>query len=222
MRRHEQSVIDAFNQFLGEKARTKGSSFHSFSLDGQDRIAGADYLLSNGTRFSLIEFKYEEADIHAEAKKPRRLNLCLKLERDDDMRALHDKAHFLCWKDKRSKHLKLNIFRHEACNKTIFTSSSAADLTSEAPDDSRRVLVSAFAEQFLLKSADVSLCIDKFERYLQWLLQGPSEGRNSSLELLALNPDQDECAVLMFRSVRAAHKWLQGRPPSREASEPPD
>lgn len=217
---HEQGVIDAFNQFLRKRAIAQGRKFHSFSLDGQDRDAGADYLLCDGTRFALVEFKYEVADIHSEAKKPRRMQLCLDLEREVQIRELHDKAHFLCWKEKPSGHLKLNIYRLEVCNKRLVTEVVAAALVAEAPDVSRRVAASGFADQFLSGSTDRSLSIDEFERYLQWLLQGPSAGRRASLELLALNPDLDECAVLTFPSVRAAHTWLKGRPQFPEAIAP--
>ena len=216
---HEQGVIDAFNQYVRKRALAQGRSYHSFSLDGQDRDAGADYLLCDGTRFALVEFKDEIADIRSEAKKPRRMHLCIELEREADMREYHDKAHFLCWKEKLSG-LKLNIYRLEVCNKRLATDVVAAALVAEAPDVSRRIAAHNFADQFLSGSTDRSLSIDEFERYLQWLLQGPSAGSTASLELLALNPDLDECAVLMFPSIRAAHTWLQDLPQLPEAIAP--
>jgi hypothetical protein len=72
----EQSVADTFHKFLKAKAKINSMDFVDFALNGQDRDAAADYLFASESRFTVVEYKYKEPDISAEAHKHRRENLC--------------------------------------------------------------------------------------------------------------------------------------------------
>ena len=91
--RHEQAVADSFNKYTQQSAISLGCKFHSFALDGQDRNAGAEYLLTDSDQFCLIAFKYSDTDLVSENKKPKRLKLCKALENEPSYRRLHDRCH---------------------------------------------------------------------------------------------------------------------------------
>lgn len=205
MSAHEQAVIDAFNSFVRAKALEAGKGYHEFALDGQDRDAGADYLISDKTRFALIEFKYQEASIAGEARKVRRKTLCQLLEREVELRKLHDNCHFICWSNS-SHGIDLNIYRHEVCNSQIFGPTAA--LRSPLPHTATRVAAERFASEFLSQSSR-SLTVAEFEGYLNWLLTKASVSTLKSVELLARDHTSESCAVITFPNVRAAFDWLQ-------------
>ncbi|MFT4905953.1 MAG: hypothetical protein ACI978_000010 [Oleispira sp.] len=98
--KHEKSVENIFKGNFEQAARDKDYIYTSASLDGQDRIVGADYLFTNHDSFAIIEFKYRERDLPSEVKKGRRLDLCLALHDQESIRPLHDKCHFAAWSNK--------------------------------------------------------------------------------------------------------------------------
>ena len=211
MAKHEQSVADEFNDFLREQAKKLGVIFHPFSLDGQDRDAGADYLITKSSRFALIEFKYKISDINKENKKERRLNLCKELEIDSKMTGLHDKCHFIACLQSPDLKFIANIYRFEVCNDSIF--GKRHNLKMSSPRESNRISAEKFADEFFNKSNLRNISLQEFEIYLAWLLQNTSSSSQSSLELACRDPKANTFSFITFSSVRAANDWLiQNKP----------
>lgn len=204
---HEQSLADAFNGYMRETAKRLGRRVHSFSLDGQDRDAGADYLLTDANRFALVEFKFSEGSLVSEKHKPRRLSLCRGLEERADMRALHDLCHFIAWTSGQSLAVQINIYRHEICNRSVF--GPTCGLNEGSPSATGRAGAGAFATEFLTTINSRSLALQEFESYLAWLLTDTSASTNSTLELLTRNPAVNDLAMIRFRSIAEAQSWLR-------------
>ena len=210
---NEQGVADKFNRYLRDMGERKGITVHDFSLGGQDRHAGADYLLSDSSRFALVEFKFVEANIRDEIRKSRRLKLCQKLQVQPDMRQLHDLCHFVAWYDKPTLCVFTNVYRREVCNQRMFGSNS--NLHDISSDPSLRATAQNFAQEFLdTQSHNRSLNLQEFEIYLAWLLQTTSGASASSVELLTSDPlKEGELALVWFPSVEEAYRWMQEHKP---------
>jgi len=211
MAKHEQSVIDSFNKFFEKQATEKGRKIRSFSLDGQDALAGADYILTDQSRFALVEFKYTQTEIFDESKKCKRLNLCTKLEHQPDMKILHDQCHFIAWAEAPQMKAQCNIYRLEVCNKQIFGAESG--LKNKAPSIKNRIYAKQFTTEFFSGLTPRSLSLSKFESYVEWLLQVASGSSKSSFELLTYDETSDECAMIKLSSISAAYEWMQRRKP---------
>jgi hypothetical protein len=208
MMKHEQAVADAFNRSLSRKAAKFGRNIHSLALDGQDRDAG-DYLLTDESKFALIEFKYTDADINLENKKPRRLRLCRLLEANAGMTALHDQCHFIAWMQLPEQDVRLNIYRHEVCNCKIF--GAGCGLTCAAPSFDSRVLASQFANELFGTTGTRTLSLAEFERYLAWLMGIASQSGKRTLEIVVDDDQADDFRLVRFGSIRQAHDWFQAR-----------
>jgi hypothetical protein len=208
MAANEQAVIDAFNSFLIEKARSLGRHCESLALGGQDRYAGADYLLTSSTRLALIEFKYQQADLASEARKSRRERLCRLLEENRVMREYHDSCHFICWSNSTTGLIDLGVYRQEVCPRLLHGANASRG--SGALQPANRLRADEFVDQFLSVESR-SLGIDEFESYLSWVMSETSKSPVSTLELLVRNRDVSSCAVIRFSSVREAYQWLGSR-----------
>ncbi|CUR78199.1 hypothetical protein [Achromobacter xylosoxidans] len=203
--KHEQSLADLFNKYIAGKAQELDVGFHSFSLDGQDRDAGADYVLTDAHQFSLIEFKYAETDLKSEARKPRRLELCNALLREKRMRDLHDRCHYVAWKG--DANVYVNTYRAEVCNRAVF--GMACDLPREGPNRETSIKAREFADDFLT-TGNRSLALLEFEEYLNWLLNTSGSTR-ASVELLTYDANELELVLVRFPSVGDAYQWFQDR-----------
>lgn len=204
---HEQSFADEFNAFMRSRAPKYGCRFHSFSLDGQDRDAGADYVLTDSDRFAIVEFKYSQTDLVSEKKKLRRLKLCQELVHREDMRALHDKCHFISWTEGSSGAVKTNIYRNEICTQTVF--GSTCGLSSEIALSATRASAGAFAQDFFGANGSKSLSLAEFKLYIAWVLTQTSASRSSTLELIAYNPTSNDLALVRLNSIEEAQAWVQ-------------
>lgn len=204
---HEQSLANDFRDFM--KARVPPRyRFHSFSLDGQDRDAGADYLLTDASRFALIEFKWCEQNLASEKAKKRRLKLCRQLAVRRDMRALHDLCHFIAWSDLAAGNvLKMNVYRHEICCKAVF--GTASGLLQEVPMTEARWLSGAFARDFFREDGGKSLSLTEFEAYLQWVLTETSDSTKTTLELISYDPTDENMASVRLNSIAEARDWVR-------------
>lgn len=211
MPKHEQAVIDSFNKFFERQAAQNDLTVRTFSLDGQDALAGGDYILTDQSRFALIEFKYTQAEIIAESKKDKRLKLCEKLELHLDMKVLHDKCHFIAWAEAPDMKAKCNIYRLEVCNQKIF--GAACGLSSLSPSTGNRIFAKQFTTEFFSGIPPRSLSLSEFESYVVWLLQVVSGSSKSSFELLTYDETSDECAMIKLSSIRAAYDWMQKQQP---------
>lgn len=218
MLKHERAVIDSFNSFFRRRATELGRQIRSFSLDGQDALVGADYLLTDQSRFALVEFKFSQLEIDDEARKDRRLRLCIELESNREMRALHDQCHFIAWAEKPVLKARCNIYRHEVCNRSVF--GAKCGLRAVAPQDNLRTSAIDFTSQFFAGTPSRSLGLDEFELYLTWALSGPGGSTRQSLELLAYDENENECAMVILPSIRAAYDWMQQRRPSPSPPRP--
>ncbi len=216
MRKHEQSLADRFNNYLARKASLKGIAVEAFSLDGQDSLVGADYVLADSHRFALVEFKYTQHDLVSEAHKPRRLTLCYGLQMYADMRQLHDQCHFVAWSDYPSMECKVNIYRLEVCNRRVF--GSECDLPDEFGDVSKRIDADQFSNDFLGPLGIRSLSLEDFETYLTWVLESTSSATTSTFELIAFDPDAQNLVLAPLTSLRAAQDWIQRNRPSLNPS----
>jgi hypothetical protein len=225
--KHEQSLADCFNSYMRKVACELNKHVLSFALDGQDRVAGADYLLSDTSRFAMVEFKYLEGDLKSERFKPRRLALCKGLQLQVDMRDRHDLAHFIAWgsaiggveSHRQSRHsglLQINTYRNEICNCSVFGASCGLH-RSPLESGRGRELAEAFATEFLTKDSR-SLSLHEFEKYLAWVLEDTSESSSSTLELLISDPDF--CCLVELNSIAEAHAWMQAHYPLSSALAP--
>lgn len=213
---HEQSIADEFNGFMRDRASMLGYRIHSFSLDGQDRDAGADYVLSDSSRFALVEFKYQQANLISERHKPRRLSLCQGLAARRDMRAYHDNCHFVAWAELPAMTMQMNVYRKEICNCRVF--GDASGLRDEGADIGGRVRARIFVDEFFDAEYGRSLSIDEFNDYLGWLMTETSGATRSTLELIARDPHADDLVLVRLPSITSAHEWLQENWPSPPSS----
>lgn len=207
MAKHEQAVIDGFNKYFERQAAALYRTVRSFSLGGQDALAGADYILTDQSRFALVEFKYTQAEIIEESKKDRRLRLCTQIEDQPTMRALHDQCHFIAWAKTPLMQVELNIYRFEVCNRRIF--GNVPGLRAQSPDYGNRVQAKEFATEFLSEMGQRSLSLPEFESYVAWLLRVVSGSPKSSFELLTYDDTSDQCAMVKLSSIREAYEWMQ-------------
>lgn len=213
---HEQSFADIFNAFMRLRAWEYGCRFHSFSLDGQDRDMGADYVLTDSDRFAIVEFKYSQSDLISEKYKQRRLTLCQQLLHRDDMRALHDRCHFISWAEGRSRAVKTNIYRNEICTQLVF--GGACGLPALNPTSATRASAGVFAQDFFGRNGAKSLSLTEFESYIAWVLKDTSTSTTSTIELVAHNPTSNDLALVRLNSIADAQKWVQAHvspPPPR-------
>ncbi|MFY9261120.1 MAG: hypothetical protein WAO71_11490 [Gallionella sp.] len=210
MTQHEQSVINVFDKFFEREARKKNIEVRSFSLDGQDVIAGADYILTDQSRFTLVEFKYTQNEIFAEADKPKRCKLCSQLEREPDMKSLHDQCHLIAWLHKPESEVKCNIYRLEVCNREIWGASCQPSAIK--PSVEKRITVKQFTDDFFSSNSTHSLSLQEFETYVAWLhkIVGSSK---CSFELLTHDFTLGKCGTLILPSIKAAHDWMQKQRP---------
>lgn len=202
----EQSVADIFNDYMRVRCNGAGKNFHPFSLGGQDRDAGADYLISNAAGFALIEFKYSEAELASEGDKPRRKQLCLLLRKNRKMRQIHDKCHFVVWRDSSSGALRCAPYRTEICNQQVFPSCTA--LKRQHPLRSKRLLAETYCDEFIFPPPDRYAEKAEFENYLSWLMKDASGSNKETVELMARG--SVGCTAIRFDSVDAAYRWMQG------------
>jgi hypothetical protein len=203
------------------KAPEYGCRFQSFSLDGQDRDGGADYVLTDADRFAIVEFKYSDRDLVSEKFKTRRLTLCRKLELREDMRALHDLCHFISWSEGTDQRVLTNIYRHEICTQRVFGSSCG--LRSQLPFAVARTPAGEFAQDFFAADGRRSLSLDEFERYLAWVLTETSASTNSTVELVTHNPHSHDLALVRLNSIADAQTWVRTHvtpPPPRSRPRP--
>lgn len=202
----EQSVADIFNGYMHERSCSVGKKYHYFSLGGQDRDAGADYLVSNSNGFALIEFKHSESELPSEGTKLRRKQLCLLLHKKKTMRAIHDKCHFVAWMDKDTGAVRCAPYRTEICNQKIFP--TCTKLTRQRPLQSKRILAKTYCDQFISPPPDRYANKAEFEKYLAWLMKDASGSENETVELMARG--SMDCTAIRFDSVDAAYRWMQG------------
>lgn len=208
---HEQSFADSFNAFMRSKAPQYGCSFHSFSVDGQDRDAGADYVLTDANRFAIVEFKYTSRDLLSEKKKQRRLTLCKKLRIRGDMRTLHDRCHFISWAEGPSMAVRTNIYRHEICTQAVF--GFECGLEEKLPNEVTRAPAALFAQEFFQSGGGRSLSLDDFQTYIAWVLNETSASSSTTLELLTHDPLANDLALVRLSSLAEASSWVQSHLP---------
>jgi len=214
----EQSVADIFNSFLSERSQEAGANYHYFSLGGQDRDAGADYLVSNSSGFSLIEFKHSETQLKDEGVKERREKLCILLNSNRAMREIHDKCHFIAWMDSKTGVLHCAPYRAEICNRVVFP--KCITIPQQAPLNGFRITAEAYCDQFISPPPDRYTGKKEFELYLAWLMRTASDSTKDTVELMTRS--QTGCAVIRLESVDAAYQWMQGVPGFSLKRNPPE
>lgn len=203
--RMEQSNADHFNNYLKARAHEAGLDFVNFSLNGQDRDAGADYLFTADSNFSLVEYKDAEDCIAAEGKKWRRRTLCEILEDEENAawKAHHDACHYIAWRDIDAD-LRFNVYRKEVCNNKIFPMSKK--ISCKLPDLGLRITGTAFADDFVAGNRCLGL-VD-FEKYLKWLMEEGSGSEAGTLQLAVSNPNRRVFSTKRFKSVAEANDWI--------------
>jgi hypothetical protein len=218
MPRHEQAVIDVFNSFMHTEARNRSRNFRHIALDGQDRHVLADYILTNESTFTLVEFKYTLSQLPNEEKKSKVSLLCEELTRDGAMRARHDLCHFIAWMQLPARRANLNVYRHEICNCEIL--GRDCGLEAESPTATSRLSAVEFARSFFEEPAARTLSIDEFEVYVEWLCSLGSSSA-TQLELLIGDEDSGSCDLIEFGSLRLMYDWFQDRRPTMRPSATP-
>lgn len=216
---HEQAYADAFNKYMEQKARSCGYSYQFFSVDGQDRDVGGDYVISDSNRFTLVEFKYLERDCLHESRKKRRLELCKGLVEREDMRNLHDKCHFISWIDSQSDASFMHIYRKVVCNQGVF--GATCGLEMESAELETCVPVSEFSDQFFQPISMRSLSLMEFDRYVAWVMTKTSGSIRTTLELMTFDIYSRELTMVRLPSIERAHQWMQNHRPQRTPSSSP-
>ncbi|WP_421445270.1 hypothetical protein [Agrobacterium tumefaciens] len=206
----EETVRMKFQEALEKRATLRGTKVHSFPLNAQDRDAAGDVIFSDEARLSLIEFKSREQNLHDEGRKPKRRKLCSLLIEQHEMRHLHDQCHFAAWLT--GKHVHLNVYRHEICNRTVFADELMLPSEGEL---SSRLIFSEYAESFLA-GVGVSLSLAEFEHYLAWVMTKTSGSQSSTVSVQAIDPTEDELVILDFGSLREVHNWFAANKPGSE------
>jgi hypothetical protein len=209
MSQNENQLINLFNEYLHDEASRLSASLHDFSLGGQDRILGADWLYRANGLFMLVEFKAINDGYLTEKKKPLRAALCLQLARNQMMRDRHERCHFIAWGDNES--LYANIYRRQVCNTRVFPS-----LDTNAPDLSNLMGAESFSRSLLSIDTPQGLPLQEFEAYLCWLRQiddsdGP-EQMPSAVQLIARDKSRPGFATKVFNSVSALDQWIRSQP----------
>lgn len=215
MASHEQSFADEFNKFMRERALARGRQVYAFSLDGQDRDVGADYVLTDANRFAMVEFKYTASNLISESHKPRRLKLCQELTRAPEMRILHDRCHFIAWTQPPQFAVRLNVYRQEICTARVF--GSEFDAASATNVDSQ-INATRFADDFLGGSEDNHLSLTDFDTYVQWVLTHTSGATKSNLELVTSDVVSGDLLLIRLNSLADAKVWLDQHRPSPPAA----
>jgi len=207
-RKHELSVMNVFMSRLKKAAEGEGKTFIGAPLDGQDAWLGADCLMSEGSRFAMAEFKYEESDICSENRKPRRLAMCKALRGEEPHLGEHLACHLIAWSipdEKRT--IVLNGYAHEVCNAQIWGEQNGLD---DMADPEPRCEDQLFVDEFL--SGNIGLELEDFEAYVSWLSDFEESG-TGSIELLIENPDEDAIGALEFASLSELKLWMDNNPP---------
>ncbi|HHG3247567.1 TPA: hypothetical protein ACPVXZ_004807 [Vibrio parahaemolyticus] len=202
-RRHEQSIIDRFSEFFLEQGRSLGRDVNRFSLDGQDTELGADYIFNSGTRFTLVEFKYEERDILSEGSKPLRELLCVRLDSEQRRKLQSLNCHYISWSQRvlNTRQVMFNKYYPEVCNTTVFS----ADMRHVCPDTSSRESAMGLVEQFL--NGNIGSDFSEFQNYTDWLMTlAGKEG--TGVEVMMDNPASNELALLEFSNLSALNDYL--------------
>ena len=214
-RKHEQSVIDLFLRYLNKASEQQGKKILSFSLDGQDHLVGADYLLTETTKFTVIEFKYDESDISSERNKPIRLVMCSRLEKENDRLIEHMHCHFIAWSSGFlwGRTVYFNNYSNEVCNRKVL--GPLCGLISGSPIVEERTNADEFIEEFL--SGDIGLRFECFHSYITWLINNPDDddgdGPHEFIELLLLDEDRDNFSMVTFHSLLELKEWLDNHHP---------
>jgi hypothetical protein len=214
----EQGFADNFNEYMRRAAVQYTWDYHRFSVGSQDRDVGGDYVISDSDRFALIEFKHTEDDCVSENRKPRRLKLCHLVAERRDMRNLHDQCHFIAWTDSATEDGRLNIYRNEVCNESVF--GTGCGLNAEQADESTRIWGADFAEEFLRKDSVRSVSREDFEAYVEWVMRDTSGASKSTLTLLALDPHLRRMKSVRLQSLAEVYQWMQDHQPPPPSNGP--
>ncbi|AKZ64656.1 hypothetical protein F506_20145 [Herbaspirillum hiltneri N3] len=207
-----------FSAFMAKKAKIYNWEFHAFPVGHQDVELGADFVISDSTRYSIIEFKASHATCVAENRKWRRRQLCEKLDTTIPMRVPHDKCHFISWVDLETGIAKVNIYRHEACNQSVFGQSSR--LLALEPLATTRMLGSQFAEGFFKGNSEFSLSREEFKAYVKWVMKETSGSQEETLRFLVSDPTSQECVQIPLFSIEQVHAWMQKYPSQNSSNTP--
>ncbi len=208
-RKHEQSVIDLFFRYLNKVADQRGKKCFYCSFDGQDRFIGADYLLTAATKFTVTEFKYDESGIASERNKPLRLEMCKRLENEDNRQNEHITCHFIAWSSGFfQKTVHFNQYSNEVCNRKVL--GLLCGLNSGDPTAGERIDADVFINLFL--SGEIGLPFESFQSYINWLIKNPDnddgDGPQEFIELLLLDESRDDFALIGFSSLLELKNWL--------------
>ncbi len=214
----EQAFADNFNEHMRRAAEAYQWQFHRFSVGAQDRDVGGDYVISDSDRFALIEFKHTEIDCVSENRKPRRRKLCQLVAERRDMRSLHDQCHFIAWTDSATDEGRLNIYRKEVCNTSVF--GTECGLADEEPDEYTRIWGVEFAAEFLRRGSARSVSREDFEAYVTWVMLDTSGASKSTLTLLALDPDLRRMKSVRLQSFAEVYQWMQDHQSNRPSNGP--
>ncbi|EHR6003887.1 hypothetical protein V8038_004479 [Vibrio parahaemolyticus] len=202
-RKLEDSVIDLFRKRVEKLARKFDKQVITSPLNGQDRELGADFFLSEMTKFSIFEFKYRENDIKTEVRKDLRKILCEKLQQDAVNKNLHKECHFIAWStEEKNPNVEMNIYCNEVCNKSIFKKSNILD--EMRVSDTRQSDI-GFITEFLAGNKGLEYKV--FFKYINWLLgvAGDTSGR---FELLFEHPDENIIDSVPITSLSQLREWL--------------
>lgn len=218
-RKKEQSVIDGFFNFLRRRVEKKERQFVKCSMDGMDTVLGADYIFSDNTTFLLTEFKFDKSDLIKEAEKPRRLNLCRKLDIDILKLQQSLRCHYIAWSEvipENRRRIYFNPYQPEICNRTIFGTDSG--LKNMLANHKNKKPASEIIDCFI--AHEIGASFDLFDSYVTWLISLEGED-GSAVEILIDDPESDECDLQGFDSLKELKLWLDKHTPKPEPKPAP-
>jgi hypothetical protein len=73
-------------------------------------------------------------------------------------------------------------------------------------------------EEFFDYEHGRSLSLEEFNEYLEWLMTETSGSTQSTVELIARDPNEDDLVLVRLPSITAAHDWLQQNWPSQSST----
>jgi hypothetical protein len=211
---HEDSISQIFNDEMRAVAIRTGLRFQPFPLDGQDRNLLSDHLLTDYSNFCLVEFKYTDKELRSEAEKKKRVEaLRLALQDNDEVRAVHERCHFIAWRDSLTAQPMADVYRNQICNQE--TLGPACGLRQKLINRNKEIDVDIFAQQFYGQPPKRSVGQAEFQIYVSWLLSVVTEGRVPSIELLARAKNAGgKTVVIKLNSLHDLYNWLSGARPA--------
>ncbi|MBB6117779.1 hypothetical protein F4826_004758 [Rahnella inusitata] len=202
----ENSVTLAFHQELFEVAAAVGKSELVMMLNGSDRNVNADAIFGANDRFLIVESKSFQSSIKDEGRKDSASNLCLSLQADPYIEALHVNCHFIIW-DNNIPNVPIvteySSYQNAVCRPEVLPNCIGLKSPPNSWSGRGKILATNVVTQ------NIGLGKPDFFYYLEWLFNvrhGRAAGTQLPVTLLATSFAGGVTSV-RFDSVAAFANW---------------